>query len=180
MTNPNFLILDEPTNDLDLQTLSIFEDYLLEFPGCLIVVSHDRYFLDKLADMLFIFEKGKTIQKINGICSDYLFQKKSGTLTGDIEAESGKSKAQGATQLVASQPDVPKKSGKLSYKHQIRKDEILKELPKVEAELKNLSEKLASGETSAKLLEEWYVQHSQKEQHLLSLMAELEAIESTI
>jgi len=56
MKNPNFLILDEPTNDLDLITLGILEDFLLQFQGCLIVVSHDRYFMDKIVDHIFAFE----------------------------------------------------------------------------------------------------------------------------
>jgi len=176
MTNPNFLILDEPTNDLDLQTLGVFEDYLLEFPGCLVVVSHDRYFLDKLADMLFVFEKGKPIQKINGICSDYLFQKKQGGFESP-GAEKSAGKAEPGNEKA---DEKIKKSGKLSYKHEIRKNEILKELPLVEAQLKTLEEKLSSGETDPKKLEEWYVTQTKKEQHLLSLMAELEAIEATI
>ncbi|MDH4262937.1 MAG: ATP-binding cassette domain-containing protein, partial [Spirochaetia bacterium] len=178
MNNPNFLILDEPTNDLDLQTLGIFEDYLLDFPGCLVVVSHDRYFLDKLADMLFIFEKGKSILKINGICSDYLFQKKSNP---ENKFKNSPEKSSSASDEKSKDiQDKPKKSSKLSYKHEIRKNEILKELPLVEAEVKLLGEKLSSGETDAKKLEEWYQLQTKQEQHLLSLMAELEAIESTI
>ena len=177
MTNPNFLILDEPTNDLDLHTLGIFEDYLLDFPGCLIVVSHDRYFLDKLCDMLFIFEKGRPIEKINGICSDYLFQK-SRTGTGGVNSIDEKA----ASQKPVSKENNPgrKKTDKLSYKHQMRKNAILTEIPDLEASLKLLSEKLASGETNAQLLAEWYNEHSKQEQHLLSLLAELEAIEATI
>src|SRR5699024_4393003 len=57
--NPNFLILDEPTNDLDVVTINVLENFLLDFPGCLVVVSHDRYFMDKIVDHLFIFNKGK-------------------------------------------------------------------------------------------------------------------------
>jgi ATP-binding cassette subfamily F protein uup len=184
MTNPNFLILDEPTNDLDLQTLSIFEDYLLDFSGCLIVVSHDRYFLDKLADMLFIFEKGKPIRQINGICSDYLFQKsldEKHMAKDSAKNTPGSAKIDTTTEKTSEKlPGKTNKSGKLSYKHEIRKNEILKELPTVEAEVKSLEEKLSSGETDNKKLEEWYVRQTQKEQHLLSLMAELEAIDATM
>ncbi len=71
MKNPNFLILDEPTNDLDIMTLNILEDFLLEFPGCILIVSHDRFFLDKLADHLFIFEGDGKIRDFNGNYSDY-------------------------------------------------------------------------------------------------------------
>ncbi len=71
MENPNFLILDEPTNDLDIITLNVLEDFLLEFPGCVIIVSHDRYFMDKLVDHLFIFEGDGYIRDFNGDYSRY-------------------------------------------------------------------------------------------------------------
>lgn len=71
MKNPNFLILDEPTNDLDIMTLNVLEDYLRDFQGCLLIVSHDRYFLDKLADHLFIFMGDGKIKDYVGKCSDY-------------------------------------------------------------------------------------------------------------
>ena len=71
MKNPNFLILDEPTNDLDINTLNILEDYLSSFDGCLIIVSHDRYFMDKLVEHLFIFEGDGIIKDFPGNYSDY-------------------------------------------------------------------------------------------------------------
>ncbi len=71
MENPNFLILDEPTNDLDIITLNVLEDFLMEFPGCILIVSHDRYFLDKLVDHLFIFEGEGKIRDFNGDYSEY-------------------------------------------------------------------------------------------------------------
>src|SRR6185436_19664329 len=69
--NPNFLILDEPTNDLDLITLNTLEEFLEDFSGCLIIVSHDRYFMDKLADHLFIFEGDGIVRDFNGNYSEY-------------------------------------------------------------------------------------------------------------
>jgi len=69
--NPNFLILDEPTNDLDLITLHTLEDFLLNFQGCVIIVSHDRYFMDKLVDHIFVFEGEGKIRDFNGIYSEY-------------------------------------------------------------------------------------------------------------
>ena len=69
--NPNFLILDEPTNDLDIETLTVLEDFLEEFTGCLLIVSHDRYFMDKLVDHLFVFEGNGVVQEFNGNYSDY-------------------------------------------------------------------------------------------------------------
>ena len=71
MRNPNFLILDEPTNDLDILTLNILEDFLLEFPGCVIIVTHDRYFMDKVVEHLFVFEGNGQIRDFNGDYSDY-------------------------------------------------------------------------------------------------------------
>src|SRR5690606_34461449 len=69
--NPNFLILDEPTNDLDLPTLTILEDFLSEFSGCLIIVSHDRYFMDRLVDHLFVFEGDGKVRDFPGTYSQY-------------------------------------------------------------------------------------------------------------
>lgn len=69
--NPNFLILDEPTNDLDIVTLNVLESFLLDFPGCLIVVSHDRYFMDKIVDHLFVFRGMGVIEDFPGNYSDY-------------------------------------------------------------------------------------------------------------
>ncbi|MBK9584089.1 MAG: ABC-F family ATP-binding cassette domain-containing protein, partial [Saprospiraceae bacterium] len=77
MKNPNFLILDEPTNDLDIITLNVLEEYLLDFPGCLIIVTHDRYFMDKLVDHLFILEGDGQIKDYNGTYSEYRELKKS-------------------------------------------------------------------------------------------------------
>src|SRR5690606_17645476 len=69
--NPNFLILDEPTNDLDIVTLNALEEFLLDFPGCLIVVSHDRYFMDKIVDHLFVFKGEGEVEDFPGNYSDY-------------------------------------------------------------------------------------------------------------
>lgn len=71
MRNPNFLILDEPTNDLDIITLNVLEEFLLDFPGCIIIVTHDRYFMDKLVDHLFVFEGDGVVRDFNGDYSDY-------------------------------------------------------------------------------------------------------------
>lgn len=69
--NPNFLILDEPTNDLDIVTLNVLENFLLDFPGCLVVVSHDRYFMDKIVDHLFVFKGNAEVMDFPGNYSDY-------------------------------------------------------------------------------------------------------------
>ena len=71
MTNPNFLILDEPTNDLDIITLNILEDFLIDFPGCVLIVTHDRYFMDKVVDHVFVFEGEGKVKDFNGNYSEY-------------------------------------------------------------------------------------------------------------
>src|SRR5665213_3638166 len=76
MKNPNFLVLDEPTNDLDLITLSTLEQFLLDFQGCLIIVSHDRYFMDKLADQLFILTGEGDVKMYTGSYTDYREEEK--------------------------------------------------------------------------------------------------------
>lgn len=132
--NPNFLILDEPTNDLDLPTLSVLENFLLDFQGCLLIVSHDRYFMDRLVDHLFVFEGGGKIRDYPGNYSQYrewLKEKET------IPAEEKK-------------PDLPKQAQaqsqkrKLSYKEQREFEMLEKELANLEAEKKEISEKLSS------------------------------------
>jgi ATP-binding cassette subfamily F protein uup len=129
MKRPNFLILDEPTNDLDLDTLSVLEDFLLGFQGCLLIVSHDRYFLDKLTEQLLVFEGNGKIKPWNGTYSDFREEKK--------QEEKEKKKAEKV--LVAETVTEPRKTPaktKLSYKeakelemleHRIQELESLKE-----------------------------------------------------
>src|SRR5699024_1962654 len=101
--NPNFLILDEPTNDLDIVTLNVLENFLLDFPGCLIVVSHDRYFMDKIVDHLFVFNKGK-IKDFPGNYSDYRTYEKNRPTSPPTEKKTSQTNSS------------PQKSGsKLSY-----------------------------------------------------------------
>ena len=71
MANPNFLILDEPTNDLDILTLNVLEEFLLQFPGCVVIVSHDRFFMDKIVDHLFVFEGNGVVTDFNGNYTQY-------------------------------------------------------------------------------------------------------------
>ncbi|MBB4078768.1 ATP-binding cassette subfamily F protein uup [Lewinella aquimaris] len=98
MKNPNFLILDEPTNDLDIMTLNVLEDFLMEFPGCVLIVSHDRFFLDKLAHHLFIFEGDGKIRDWNGLYTEYREQ---------LKVESQERSAAAATHTAPAAP--PKK-----------------------------------------------------------------------
>ncbi|MGZ3853293.1 MAG: ABC-F family ATP-binding cassette domain-containing protein [Flavisolibacter sp.] len=132
--NPNFLILDEPTNDLDLPTLSVLENFLLDFPGCLLIVSHDRYFMDRLVDHLFVFEGAGEVRDFPGNYSQYReWQKEQENAT---EAR----KTEPARQAHVSNPQKKK----LSYKEQ-REFEILeKELADLEIKKKVISEKMLS------------------------------------
>jgi len=168
MENPNLLILDEPTNDLDLQTLSILEDYLLDFPGCLIVVSHDRYFLDKIADKIFLLEKNKPVSIQYGRCSDYIKKK---SKEKPVEPKKEKMVEKGSR-------DKSQKTKRLSYKDELRKKEIEKLIPLLETEIQNLEKKLSSGESNIQLLETWGTEHIETEKRLFSLLSELGEIES--
>ncbi len=130
--NPNFLILDEPTNDLDLLTLQVLEEFLLDFPGCVVIVSHDRYFLDKLVDHLLVFEgKGET-SDFPGTYTEYRAYLKAIT-NEDEEVENEKTET-----IVAVQE--PKK--KINYNDKKEYDKLTKEIEKLEAEKKLLDEKL--------------------------------------
>ena len=132
--NPNFLILDEPTNDLDLPTLSVLENFLLEFQGCLVIVSHDRYFMDRLVDHLFVFEGNGSIRDFPGNYSQYReWQKQQEVSTTEI-------KRSDPVKEVATAP----LKRKLSYKEQREFEMLERELKDLENEKKQVSELLSS------------------------------------
>ena len=140
LRNPNFLILDEPTNDLDILTLSILENYLVEFKGCLIVVSHDRFFLDRIVDHLFVFEGNGKIKDFPGNYSDYReFEKNRITENSSIKEKSKKPEKEKASSL-----NAPKKN-KLSFKEKRELEEINTLLPTLEKEKNVLEERMSSG-----------------------------------
>jgi ATP-binding cassette subfamily F protein uup len=137
--NPNFLILDEPTNDLDLPTLSVLESFLLDFPGCLLIVSHDRYFMDRLVDHLFVFEGGGEIRDFPGNYSQYReWQKTEEALLAEKKPEPVKKEEPKAA---PARQEAPKK--KLSFKEQHELDNLTKEIPQLEIERSNLTEQLS-------------------------------------
>lgn len=130
--NPNFLILDEPTNDLDLPTLSVLENFLLDFPGCLIIVSHDRYFMDRLVDHLFVFEGDGVISDFPGNYSQYREWQKQ---KENVENEQEK--------LPVPKTDAPVSSKKkLSYKEQREFESLQKNLQELEMERKQIFDQL--------------------------------------
>jgi ABC transport system ATP-binding/permease protein len=132
--NPNFLILDEPTNDLDLPTLSVLENFLLDFQGCLLIVSHDRYFMDRLVDHLFVFEGNGEVKDFPGNYSQYRDRLKE----SDIDFPEEKKPE------VTKQTQVQNPKRKLSYKEQREFETLEKQLADLEIEKKGISEKLSS------------------------------------
>ena len=143
MQQPNLLILDEPTNDLDIVTLNILEEYLKEFGGSLIIVSHDRHFLDKLVDHLFIFCGNGLVKDFVGSYSEYR------EFIKEYEAEQrsqerAKEKAQ-KEQTAKTATESPAKKKKLTYKEQREMEQLEKDLEALSAEKAVLEEKLGSG-----------------------------------
>ena len=133
MKNPNFLILDEPTNDLDVFTLAALEEYLQSYPGCLVIVSHDRYFLDKLVDHLFVLDGQGNVKDILGSYQQFRDDQDSSA------NESKKSESKTDTKA-----DIPAVSGqkKLSFKEKYEWDQIEKRMPELETMKQQLEEKL--------------------------------------
>jgi ATP-binding cassette subfamily F protein uup len=132
MSAPNVLILDEPTNDLDVQTLAVLEEYLEDFNGSAIVVSHDRYFLDRTVDKIFAFETGGILRQYPGNYSLYLDYKKAEDEALEKEKEAQKPKAE---KPKATAPNTtPEKSRKLSFKEKREYEELELKIPKLEAE----------------------------------------------
>ncbi len=130
MKNPNFLILDEPTNDLDIDTLNVLEEFLTNYPGILMIVSHDRYLLDKMAEQLFIMEGNGQVRIYNGNYSSYR-----------IELEESKQAAKKPAAPAPVQAEAPKKA-KLSFKEEKEFDGLEKEISDIELKLKETTEEL--------------------------------------
>ena len=145
--NPNFLILDEPTNDLDLDTLQLLEDFLSEFQGCLLLVSHDRYFMDNLVDQLILVEGDGEVNFFNGNYTDYRIALEN----KDNEPAAKQSPVKAPT---TSAPVVPK-GPKLSFKEQKEFEELEKEMAALEIEKNSFVEKLNQGSDDFQLLTDW-------------------------
>ena len=142
MKNPNFLLLDEPTNDLDLKTLSVLEDYIMDFSGSLIIISHDRFFLDRTVDYLFVFDGCGNISGYSGNCSDYLEELKEEAAEEKIQAAA---KAQTAKNNAEENSSSAKKAVKLSFKEKQLLTSIPMEIEILEAEKTELETFFASG-----------------------------------
>jgi len=143
MRNPNFLILDEPTNDLDIVTLNVLEEFLLEYPGCILIVSHDRYFIDKIATHLFIFEGNGKIKDFNGDYTEYRDWQK------EQEREKRKQeKVEQAQQAASVKANAPEKPG-LTYEQRKELSRLEKEISKLEEEKQRISEQFNEPDISA-------------------------------
>ncbi|MBK8852956.1 MAG: ABC-F family ATP-binding cassette domain-containing protein [Saprospiraceae bacterium] len=153
MKNPNFLILDEPTNDLDILTLNVLQDYLMDYPGCLIIVTHDRYFMDNMVDHIFILEGEGKVKDYNGSYSEYIFEKKQrkGTVSKEVSEV-----------VNTAEPTV----SKMSYEQR-------KELNRLEKEIEKLEEKKAD---IAKKFDDRGLGHEE----IIKWSAELEKIQNQL
>jgi ATP-binding cassette subfamily F protein uup len=153
MKNPNFLILDEPTNDLDLLTLNKLEEFLLDFKGCLILVSHDRYFMDKLTEHLFIFRGNGVIKDEYSSYSEYRLK---------LKRENKADKKNEVKESLISD----EKSNKLSYKEK--------------KEHKNLERQISKLETEKKLMEELFKDPSITYESMMQKSKDLEKLNNQL
>lgn len=182
ISNPNFIILDEPTNDFDIWTMNILEDFLTQFKGCLLVVSHDRYFMDKVCDTLFILEDDGSVAGFVGKCSEYIellkekereaardskqAQKSGGGQNGGQAKNGGSSNSsQGQEAPQAAPADKPKK---LSFKEQKEFAALEADIETLEARKTELEAALSSGESDFAKIRAWNDEYQ-------SLSADLDA-----
>jgi ATP-binding cassette subfamily F protein uup len=142
MRNPNVLILDEPTNDLDIYTLSALEDYLTQFQGCVIIISHDRYFIDKVAQHLMVFKGDGELGEFPGNYSQYLASLNAKPAAGSIKKENP----------VAKTKESNKEKTKLSFNEQREFEKLEKEIPKLEKQKSELESQLQSITEHEKLI----------------------------
>ena len=141
--NPNFLILDEPTNDLDLQTLAVLENFLSDFQGCIIIVSHDRYFMDRLVDHLFVFQGNGDIRDFPGNYSQYRLAIKEDEKLTHVGTDM--SERQEEKPAVKHHTPVMIEKKKLTYKEQREFDLLEKEIEQLTAEKEEVTGQLNSG-----------------------------------
>lgn len=146
VTNPNFLILDEPTNDFDIDTLNVLEDFLEKFSGCLLLVSHDRYFMDHLVDQLFIFEGDGVVQQFNGNYSDY---------REVVEEEEARALSPKAVQVVKEESPKGTEKKKASFKEKQEYDNLQQEIDRLEKRKSELGALMNSGSTDHNQLQQW-------------------------
>ncbi len=163
MRNPNFLVLDEPTNDLDIVTLNILEEYLQSFKGCVIVVSHDRYFMDKVVDHLLVFKGNAELKDFPGNYTDY---REWAELESEIELD--KKQQIKVQESKSTNHNNPVQKRKLSFKEQKELEALDSEIPTLEKEKTEIEQQLSSG----LLQSETIVEISKRHAELISLIDE--------
>ena len=153
MRSPNFLVLDEPTNDLDIITLNVLEEYLRDFKGCLIVVSHDRYFMDKLVDHLLVFHGQGEIQDFPGNYTQYRAWKEVQEEQQAFEAKEAAARQAKVAPAAAAKPAkaAPEKR-RLTFKERKEYESLDAEIPQLEAEKAQLEASMSSGQLSTEEL----------------------------
>ncbi|MGM0506863.1 MAG: ABC-F family ATP-binding cassette domain-containing protein [Bacteroidota bacterium] len=161
--NPNFLILDEPTNDLDLETLRRLESFLSDFPGCLLIVSHDRFFMDRLVDHYFLFRGDGTVDDLHGSWNEIRAAEEKRTRTVSESAETRKRNAD----PVESSGSTPRQK-RLSYKEKLELDELEKKIESLEAEKSKLEKSLGSGSLDEEELKKTTLRYGELETELES------------
>ena len=154
MNNPNFIVLDEPTNDLDIKTLSVLEDFLSSFAGPLVVVSHDRYFLDRTVDTLLIFRGNGVIESFVGKASEWIEQERKSARSEQKKAARPREEAVKPRSL---QADAPK----LTYSQRIRLAELEKLIPETENEIADIEKKMADYEKNKDNMAELSAKYSE-------------------
>tara|TARA_R110002051_G_scaffold325740_1_gene430692 strand:- start:5002 stop:6888 length:1887 start_codon:yes stop_codon:yes gene_type:complete len=162
--NPNFLILDEPTNDLDIVTLNVLESFLMDFPGCLLVVSHDRYFMDKIVDHLFVFRGNAVIEDFPGNYSDYRSYEDS------VVLENRNTKKDVATPVAVHAQDKnsrkTEEKKKLSFNDQKEFNNLEKEIKKLEAKKIETQHKFADGSLSGEQIDKLAIELKELEDQI--------------
>ena len=155
MTNPNFLILDEPTNDLDLITLRRLEEILYAFDGCLVVVTHDRFFMDRLVDHLFVFEGKGKIKDFPGSYSSYRERREEQEQQKEEIATEPFAKKKETPTDIPQKENPPRQKRKLSYKEKREYEQLEGELEEMEARKEELTELINGGSSNYEDLTAW-------------------------
>lgn len=171
MASPNVLLLDEPTNDLDIKTLTILEDFLDSYAGVVVVVSHDRYFLDRICNKIFSYEGNGYLKPYNGNYSDYLISKEVEKIQSEDEAVKEKKETPARTR---ERDDKPK----FSYKEQKEFDEIYDVIEKLETKISELENEMAENSSSYSKLEELMAEKEKIEEDLLVKYERAEYLEN--
>lgn len=161
LKNPNFLILDEPTNDFDIDTLNLLEDFLDHYKGCLLIVSHDRWFMNKLVDHIFVFEGDGKVKDYYGNYTDYRIARDK-ELKQQKKAENALRQAQNVEEAPAEKPV----SKKMTYKERKEFEQLEVDIEQLEVEKQELVDKMNSGAGSAQELQTWSERYEQVEAEL--------------